>query len=380
MAFTVGFGVLFLSMILFTLAYAGVFLRGRAGLAIVLVQIALQSTFTCTVHARELAGDRREAAAASGLGAFVPVAIGMLIGLMVGGSVFRLQSPQVSMDSGEMAYRLFMGTYGSVLPQAYVWLIMIPTSSAPSAHVCPCGRAKLRIFWLAVGIAMPMFSALGFLERRGGLAGERGVWWCRQLGGGRCCRGRVRPACPPEGIREGSHVWSERSERNPWVAHDRWARHEGSREQSGASLGPCSGGRDREAPPAHHGLRGQHPAPPVLPSRWVGTRACPFLRSGHPRHRDDAARPPRRQRAGGSRWTRALQRSLSRKHADRPRACVARDDDRVAFHHRQRRARPGAGHERTTSVQSSPQPSTSSRSKMSPGAGPARHRPAGTPR
>ena len=319
---------------------------GRAGLAIVLVQIALQSTFTCAVQ-RGSWRARREAAAASGLGAFVPVAIGMLIGLMVGGSVFRLG---VAAGVDGLGRDGLPAVHGRVRAGA----AGVRVADHDPDFRRPFGTGRRRRAGRSCGYSGWRWGSRcrcsGSGSWSGGRSGwRRGCWSCWRRG--RCCRGRgpdVRPACPPEGIREGSHVWSERSERNPSSAHDRWARHEGSREALGASLVPS--GR-RTTPPAHHGLRGAAPrSTRGYPRGSLRTElACPSLRSGHPRHRDDAARPPRRRAPSGLALVAgSLAESLAERRIVRER--VARDDDRVALHHRQRRAFEGAGHERTTTV------------------------------
>lgn len=170
-AFTLGFGVLFPTMIVFTLLYAGVFLFARhAALMLVLVHIAVQAGYTVGVHARALRGlaemrgvnpaDKTDARA----GVLTSVLLVWLMAMLVHG-VFnaQLSTPPGVFGAGEVVYRVFMSFYGLVFP-AYVWLVMIPTRDGHSGLAGPIGRRKLIALIIAVCGAAPCYW-LGFIDR-----------------------------------------------------------------------------------------------------------------------------------------------------------------------------------------------------------------------
>jgi hypothetical protein len=161
-AFTLGFGVLFSVMVLFTLGYAHMFgtrpLLSVGGprwvLGVVLAHVAAQLTYTTVLHHRYLQASRathRARLPGAYAGAItVAVALGAL-------------SPRIGwawgLSAGELIYRGFMGFYGLVFP-AYVWICMIPRRGVSGPT-----RGAVRVWALAVGIALPMF-AMGFLARQ----------------------------------------------------------------------------------------------------------------------------------------------------------------------------------------------------------------------
>ena len=162
-AFALGFGVFFVAMILFTLAYSGLAMGGlEAPLTAVLppivsLHILVQLFFTLTVHAQQTS---------RGHWALLCITL-MAAGLLVLGisSVASIAARYThgGLGLGEIGYRLFMAFYALVFP-AYVWVCVIPTRdghSGPSRH-------KLRVWAAAVGVAAPMFW-MGFIERQ--------TWW-----------------------------------------------------------------------------------------------------------------------------------------------------------------------------------------------------------
>ena len=163
-AFTIGFGVLFLAMMLFTLGYASRVLESRpwfafvlagpAGVAI-LIHIMAQLSFTIGVHGRELKRlpDRAYARRATNTAI---VAVSLVL-------VFTLEATHAGLSYGEILYRCFMSFYGLVFP-AYVWLVMIPTGDGHSGLGGENGRRKLFIWAFTVGVAATMFW-MGFIER-----------------------------------------------------------------------------------------------------------------------------------------------------------------------------------------------------------------------
>ncbi len=189
-AFSLGFGVFFLLMILFTLAYAGLFAFPTEyqvvcwAAIIVSTHVLCQAAFTVIVHLREVVIRRQIASwllpAATVL--FV-LAIIAALGLARDIDDSRLSwirdelNAQMPMRPGEIGYRVFMSFYGLLFP-AYVWLCMIPTRAprfGPAATTepgkphsgldGPIGRRKLLVLLIAVAIAAPMYW-LGFIERQ----------------------------------------------------------------------------------------------------------------------------------------------------------------------------------------------------------------------
>jgi hypothetical protein len=146
-AFTIGFGALFLVMILFTLCYASLFPVDRhhwSLRALVGAHMLVQSGFTVGAHVREL-GPRR-----AGLYDALYHLIEAVIALVFGSVSFAFAYH--GLEGGEMIYRLFMGFYGLVFP-AYVWLCIVPP------------RRDVRMFLISIIVAAPMFW-MGFIEQR----------------------------------------------------------------------------------------------------------------------------------------------------------------------------------------------------------------------
>ena len=161
-AFAIGFGALFLLMIVFTLLYA----RGahEAAFAAVAIHILLQLAFTAAMHVHAL---RRAAGGRS------VVAVAAVLLLM----------PPLGYVGGETGYRLFMSFYGLLFP-AYAWLCMLPTWREPQkltrrAVIVFAAAAVLaapfyhlafiagRMQWVAVGVAIVLASRLFLHDRRG---------------------------------------------------------------------------------------------------------------------------------------------------------------------------------------------------------------------
>ena len=157
--FAIGFGVFFLLLMLFSLAYGGLLAplisdSGQAELPwswqIVLgVHLTLQAAFTIAVHGREIAARQK----AGPMGGMLMVAgVCLVLGLLA--STAPTAGAQ-ELSGGEIAYRIFLLAYGLIFP-AYVWLCVIPTwGNIPS-------RRKVIVWVAAVGIAFPMAYA-GFI-------------------------------------------------------------------------------------------------------------------------------------------------------------------------------------------------------------------------
>lgn len=161
-AFSLGFGVLFLAMIVLTLGYAGwaqTAASSEGGMAspaalFITLHIAMQLVYTCTVHAR----------ATPGRGVWPPARIGFAM-LAAGGIALATMSVPHSagLQGREIVYRMFMAFYGLVFP-AYVWLLVIPRGGASGVERANADRRAMRVFWLAIGLAAP-FYWMGFIER-----------------------------------------------------------------------------------------------------------------------------------------------------------------------------------------------------------------------
>jgi hypothetical protein len=177
-AFILGFGVVFFSMIVFTLAYAGAFenVTAHVGLdlskklwPVLLIQLIVQGAFTAAVHIRslqstEMAG--REAGKASGggraeFGLFITLAAGLMFGLgalLMDGEPGPWRHWDFVTSVTELGYRAFLMLYGTVFP-AYVLLCMTPTYRQVS-H-----KAKIRVFAVAATLSYPL-ACTAFIANR----------------------------------------------------------------------------------------------------------------------------------------------------------------------------------------------------------------------
>ncbi len=143
-SFGYGFGVVFFSMIVFTLLYARLFQSNlvNSWIAIFLfIHIGTQVVFTIAVHARQLRINGEIAAIVAGT---------LFIAAVV--AYFKMNDGYIvnHLRAGEVIYRLFMGFYGLVFP-AYVWLVMLPGRGRTMD-----GR-NVVVFAIAVTLAAPMF-------------------------------------------------------------------------------------------------------------------------------------------------------------------------------------------------------------------------------
>ena len=159
-AFGLGFGVIFLLMIVFSALYANALdpllapdwrahLRPFFG-KIIAAHMIVQAAFTMALHARSLATSRITPVGVFGLIVLCQIAIFAAIYAAVAPRLFNL-------DFGELTYRLFMSFYGLLFP-AYVWIIMVPRPTTRSA------QPKI-LTALAILIAAPMFW-LGFIQNQ----------------------------------------------------------------------------------------------------------------------------------------------------------------------------------------------------------------------
>jgi len=157
-----GFGVFFLSMIFFTLAYSQAML-GRAALSTYfLLHILVQAMFTVGVHMGELRrlseNHERVRGAALFWIAFIACAGSAAVG------VFSILEDSYVIDSRDFVfvYRGYLSLYGIAFP-LYVWAVMVPVRGLSG-----CSRAvRMRSFWVTLVICSAPFG-YGYLAHE---------WW-----------------------------------------------------------------------------------------------------------------------------------------------------------------------------------------------------------
>lgn len=159
-AFTLGFGVFFLSMIVFSLLYAP-FLAPLIGPGwsrtivgpILGAHMIAQAAFTISVHTRSLVATSARGTPLLWLGIVAQA------GVFLGIAAWVLPAYH-GMAAGELIYRLFMSFYGLLFP-AYAWNFMVPGRDSESGITA----AKARAMLLGVLVAGPMYW-MGFVEGR----------------------------------------------------------------------------------------------------------------------------------------------------------------------------------------------------------------------
>jgi hypothetical protein len=167
-AFFIGFGVVFCSMIIFSVCYGAQllpFIRGDedaelAGIWLVLlaVHLTVQAAFSITVHVREMMEDAK---------ANIPwlVTLGgiaILMGLAARISDLPVHHITAGLSWGEAGYRLFLIFYGTVLP-GYVWLVMIPRLRGPLTKAGD--DLRILIYSIACGLSLAL-AWVGFTMGR----------------------------------------------------------------------------------------------------------------------------------------------------------------------------------------------------------------------
>lgn len=170
LSFSVGFGLFFAVMVVFTAGYAALFFETyrlggvlpRADLVrIVVTHMGVQSAVTVALHLRAVGwhGPRRDA------GRLTARLLGAVLVAAAAGSAASSLGPDLPMGlappNGDTYawYRLFMSFYGLVFP-AYVWLVLMPTWSRGT---------PTRRHWGVLGMALACAAScywLGFMEGR----------------------------------------------------------------------------------------------------------------------------------------------------------------------------------------------------------------------
>jgi hypothetical protein len=166
-AFGIGFGAVFFTMIVLTLMYVGDFAFdttpldrfGSFGAQLLITwvafHIASQAGFTFATHIGALPRPK-----ASDL----PIWIGA--GLLVWLAIFALRQDVwfsvkqigLQMLSGELMYLLFMSFYGLVFP-SYVWMFIVPLNG----QTVPRTSRSIGVWLIAMAIAAPLFW-IGFVN------------------------------------------------------------------------------------------------------------------------------------------------------------------------------------------------------------------------
>jgi hypothetical protein len=167
-AFGVGFGLVFFSMIVLTFLYARFLSPAVDGRPLsrvmsiyLVIHLAAQSAFTVAAHLGEM--PMRVASILAPRRAALAAVCTLLALAAVAALGLHASTPRTfrGRDLGEVVYWCFLGFYGLVFP-GYVWLCAMPRSA--SAHTRPSPRA-LAVLAGVVVVAFPMYW-MGFVERR----------------------------------------------------------------------------------------------------------------------------------------------------------------------------------------------------------------------
>lgn len=153
-AFGIGFGVVFCSMIVFTLAYAGLILAPTPAWPTRLIgaHVLWQSAVTVWYHRRALEESRGGAAGRNRV-AWAAYAAALAVGALGAAWAGRVQ--YAGLEAGEIGYRFFLGFYALIFP-GYAWLCLLARRS---------DRKAVGVLIVAVLIALPFFW-LAFIERQ----------------------------------------------------------------------------------------------------------------------------------------------------------------------------------------------------------------------
>jgi hypothetical protein len=164
LAFGVGFGAVFCSMIVFTLLYARWLAPAVDGISLstvsttfLCVHLIVQSAVTVAFHVREL--PTRSAFPDRSVARTL---IGTSLVVLVGAAVLGfLASPHRTVrghDFGEVIYLCFLGFYGLVFP-GYLWIHGFP---GKSIGILPAART-MRVLLVMIALAFPAYW-MGFVE------------------------------------------------------------------------------------------------------------------------------------------------------------------------------------------------------------------------
>ncbi len=177
-AFVLGFGVLFLGMIVVSLLYATKMSEGSYSLYTIAI-LGLQCVFTCAVHLRELfergvvfsrAAEppppetlRRRAAATGAVVTTCLIVVVLIVAALAEGWI--TQYWPVKMSPRELVYKCFLGAYALVFP-AWAWIV--------AWRPTPSRRVRIAVFCIAMLVAAPCLW-MGLLQ--GPISGEPARWY-----------------------------------------------------------------------------------------------------------------------------------------------------------------------------------------------------------
>ena len=167
-AFIFGFGIVFCSMIVFSICYGGQLINFIAGdpdaelagywLVVLAIHLSMQVGFTITVHVRESLEDKKAntalLAAAGGLA--------ILLGLTTRLDALPTHPITGNLTWGEAGYRGFLLFYGTALP-GYVWLIMIPRLRGSLSIT---GDRARRVIYVATCVSTYIFGWIAMVQDR----------------------------------------------------------------------------------------------------------------------------------------------------------------------------------------------------------------------
>ncbi len=158
--FTLGFGLMFATMLVMTYQYSGLIIRTLEGNtdsisvhpligAGILAHIMCQWIFTVRVHLDRLPK-------LPGGGPALPLTFGVAILAGVLALIIPRIANHADLNAGEIVYRNFLGAYGLLFPAYILYrIVRARKQNRPT---------KSFFMWLAIGIAAPMFW-VGFIER-----------------------------------------------------------------------------------------------------------------------------------------------------------------------------------------------------------------------
>ena len=158
-AFVIGFGVFFLSMIALTLAYSTTFLVGFTSYYLV-AHIVGQAVFTMSAHLRELRAGSIERSAGRGFPPLLAVTLALAIVCLGAASLAYT-------GMGQTMYELFLSPYALIFP-AYAWIVMVPHKRLTGGADWAATRSvRLALFALASLLASPIlwYAAVGEPKR-----------------------------------------------------------------------------------------------------------------------------------------------------------------------------------------------------------------------
>lgn len=195
-AFGLGFGVFFCSMIVLTLLYATHFASLKApaiGATLLGIHMSLQIALTVALHARASLEEAEQRDDVANYRAALGAALALgLAGGMIAYFARAQDLHYAGLAVGEIVYRIFLSFYGLIAPAYVLSSKWLRTPTRVGSDQSPQGSAWKTTF-LIVGVALP-FYWLAFVERQmwfaiiGVALVVAAAWW----------RGRTQITASPE--------------------------------------------------------------------------------------------------------------------------------------------------------------------------------------